>query len=253
MMMAVAPDLILPSGVLPLDYLLDGGLHTGLVTHVYGEAASGKTTMGLHFVNSACKSGLRVMYVNSESSSVIERLEQITGRKFSEIQDMVRILVPKGFAEQGVLIDELDLYAREGTRLVVVDTLTRLYRTVLENKDATYAAHRELNRQTGFLKGLAKQKDIAILILNQVRGGPDSHDALEPVAKNILDYWADSVVWIRLSQKRTERIIELVRPEREHRTAVLYVTSAGLASTSDLQGTAKLDARMPTERESRNV
>lgn len=231
--------MILPSGVLPLDHVLNGGLHTGLVTHVYGEAASGKTTLGLQFVNAACKFGARVMYVNSESSSIIERLEQIAGRPFNEIEDMVRVLAPKAFADQGVLIDELELYVRDGTKLVVVDTLTRLYRTVLENKDATYAAHRELNRQVGFLKGLAKQRDMAILILNQVRGVPDSHDALEPVAKSILDYWADCVLWMRLGQARGERLVDLVRPEENHRTAVLYVTGTGLAGAPDQKETVK--------------
>ncbi|RDE15148.1 MAG: hypothetical protein C4K47_03030 [Candidatus Thorarchaeota archaeon] len=247
MVLVVAPDLILPSGVLPLDHVLNGGLRTGLVTHVYGEAASGKTTMGLQFVNAACKLGARSMYINSESTSIIERLEQVTGREFNEIEDLVRILAPKGFAEQGMLIDELDLYAREGTKLVVVDTLTRLYRTVLENKDATYAAHRELNRQTGFLKGLARQRDMAILILNQVRGVPDSHDLLEPVAKNILDYWADYVLWMRLGQTRGERKIDLIRPGEKHRRVVLYITGSGIASVPDEQETVKSGAKRHRE------
>lgn len=249
----MAPDLILPSGVLPLDQVLNGGLHTGLVTHVYGEAASGKTTMGLHFVSSACRIGARVMYVNSEGSSIIERLEQIRGGKFEEIEDAVRILAPKGFTEQGELIDELELYVRDGTRLIVVDTLTRLYRTVLENKDATYAAHRELNRQAGFLKGLAKQRDMAILILNQVRGVPDSHEAFEPVAKNILDYWADYALCIRLGQARGERTIESLRPETRHRTTVLYIAHAGLAPVPEQKETVKWDSKRPTEGSSSDV
>jgi RecA/RadA recombinase len=197
--------------------------------------------------------GARVMYVNSESSSILERLEQITGKKFDQIEDMVRILTPKAFADQGALIDELDLYVRNGTKLVIVDTLTRLYRTVLENKDATYAAHRELNRQMGFLKGLAKQRDMAVLVLNQVRGVPDSHDALEPVAKNILDYWADYVLWIRLGQARGERMIELARPGENHRTAVLYITSSGLAAVPDKKETVKSDTNRRAERSSPNV
>lgn len=251
--MRVAPDLILPSGVLPLDQVLNGGLQTGTITHVYGEAASGKTTMGLQFAGSVCRIGARVMYVNSESSSPIERLEQVTGKKFREIEDMVRILAPKGFTEQGALVDDLELYAKEGTKLIVIDTLTRLYRTVLENKNATYAAHRELNRQTGFLKGLAKQRDMAVLILNQVRGVLDDPDAFEPVAKNILDYWADCVLSMHVGRTKGERVIELLRPERAHRTAVLYVTHAGLGPVPDPEETVKWGSETTTDRSTLDV
>ena len=228
-----------PSGILPLDQVLDGGLHTGAITHVYGEAASGKTTLGLQFVNSACRIGVRTVYVNSESSSPIERLEQITDKEFRQIEDMVRILIPKSFDEQGAIIDDLELYAREGTRLVVVDTLTRLYRAVLEDKATNYAAHRELNRQTGFLKGLARLGDMAVVVLNQVRGVLGDYSAFEPVAKNILDYWADYVVQMHIGQSRAQRVIERIRPEGDRRTAVLYLTRRGFSSTPEPAETGK--------------
>lgn len=231
--------LTVPSGILPLDRVLDGGLHTGTITHVYGEAASGKTTLGLQFVNSACRIGVRTVYVNSESSSPIERLEQIIDKRFSQIEDMVRILIPKSFDEQGAIIDDLELYAREGTRLVVVDTLTRLYRSVLEDKATNYVAHRELNRQTGFLKGLARLGDMAVLVLNQVRGVPGDYSAFEPVAKNILDYWADYVMQMRIGQSRAQRFIERTRPEGDRKTAVLYLTRRGLSSTPEPAETGK--------------
>ena len=221
--------MILPSGIAPLDRLLNGGLHTGLITHVYGEAGSGKSTLALQFVNAACRIGIRTAYVNSESTSPIERLEQITGHEFSEIEDLVRIIVPKSFDEQGAIVDDLELYARENTKLVIIDTFTRLYRIILDDQEASYVAHRELNRQVGFLKGLAKHKDMIVLVLNQVRASLDSPDDFEPVAKNIMDYWSDYLLRIRIRKSSGERLLERLRPEGEPSKEVLYIIETGFS------------------------
>jgi RecA/RadA recombinase len=221
--------MILPSGIAPLDRMLNGGLHTGLITHVYGEAGSGKSTVALQFVNTAYRMGVCTAYVNSESASPIDRLEQITRRDFSELEDLIRIIVPKTFSEQGEVVEDLELYAREHTRLVVIDTLTRLYRTVLDDKETTYSAHRELNRQAGFLKGLAKHKDMIILVLNQVRASMNGPDDFEPVAKNIMDYWSDYVLRIRIRRASGERLLERLRPKGEPSKEVLYLTETGFS------------------------
>ena len=131
------------------------------------------------------------------------------------------------------LIENLDLYARKETRLIIVDTLTRLYRVVLEDRKATYAAHRELNRQTGLLKGLAKQRDIAILCLNQVRSKMQSAGDIEPVAGNILDYWSDYVIKIRSRQEKGGRLLKRFIPEGELSEVVLYLTQSGFSVEQD--------------------
>lgn len=229
----VSPDLTLPSGIGTLDRLLMGGLHDGQFTHVFGEAASGKTTLALQFVSAACGLGMRTILVNSESSSPIERLEQITGKEFRSLEDSVRILVPKDFDEQATVIDDLELYARTGTGLVVIDTLTRLYRVVAEDKKSAYAAHRELNRQAGVLKGLAKQRGMAVLVLNQVRGRVDQDTGFEPVARNIMEYWGDCDIKMHVGGAPGERVLERVFPEGDYSKCILYMTSSGFTAVRD--------------------
>lgn len=226
-------NLILPSGVSKLDRIFNKGLHTGLFTHVYGKAGTGKTTLALQFMNAAVRMGIQSLYVNSEGSSPIERFKQMSGKSIAELSDLVQILSPKSFEEQGELIENLDLYARKETRLIIVDTLTRLYRVVLEDRKATYAAHRELNRQTGFLKGLAKQRDIAILCLNQVRSKMQSAGDIEPVAGNILEYWSDYVIHLRSRQEKGGRLLKRLIPEGELSEVVLYLTQSGFSVEQD--------------------
>ncbi len=221
--------MILPSGVSLLDRIMNGGLFTGLFTHVYGEAAGGKTTLALQFVNAVYKFDYRTIYINAETTSPVERLKQITGYSFTDLEAMVKILVPRGFNEQGALIDDLDLYIRDDTKLVVIDTLTKLYRLELEDKATNYSNHRELNRQAGILKGLARKHDIAVLVLNQVRARMKDTGDFEPVAKNILDYWSDYSVKMRVGKEQGARIIKRIRPEGEPSDGRLYLTDKGFS------------------------
>lgn len=220
-------DLILPSGVSLLDRILNGGLNTGLFTHVYGEAAAGKTTLALQFVSNAYRLEMGTIYVNSENTSPVKRLEQMANQSFGDMESLVKVLAPKGFNEQGALIDDLELYIRENTKLMVIDTLTRFYRLELEDKKTNYVKHRELNRQAGVLKGLARNHDVAILVLNQVRSKLKGVGDIEPVAKNILDYWADFTVKLRVSRGISERKIERMRPEGEYSEGRLYLIERG--------------------------
>jgi RecA/RadA recombinase len=228
--MAERLNLILPSGVSLLDRILNGGLNTGLFTHVYGDAAAGKTTLALQFVKNARRLNLGTIYVNSESTSPVRRLEQMTSLSFRDIENLVKILAPKGFNEQGALIDDLELYLRENTKLVIIDTLTRYYRVELEDKKTNYVKHRELNRQAGVLKGLARNHDVAVLVLNQVRSKLKGVDDFEPVAKNILDYWSDYTIKLRVARGSGERAIKRVAPEGEFSDGLLYFIESGFSS-----------------------
>jgi RecA/RadA recombinase len=223
-------NLILPSGVSLLDRILNGGLNTGLFTHVYGEAAAGKTTLALQFVTNVYRLNMGTIYVNSESTAPVRRLEQMTTQSYGDIENLVKILAPKGFNEQGALIDDLELYLRENTKLVIVDTLTRYYRLELEDKKTNYVKHRELNRQAGVLKGLARNHEIAVLVLNQVTSQLKGVDDFEPVAKNILDYWSDYTIKLRVARGTGERAIKRITPEGEFSDGLLYLIESGFSS-----------------------
>ena len=208
---------------------MNGGLNTGIFTHVYGEAAAGKTTFGLQFVRAMCRQGIGTIYINSEATSPVDRLEQMTGKSFSDLENIVKIFLPKGFSEQGVLIDDLELYIRDDMRLVVIDTLTKHYRLALEDKKTNYANHRELNRQAGILKGLAKQRDVAVLVLSQVTSKMKGSDDFEPVAGNILDYWSDYVIKMNVGKSPGERLLRRIVPEGDRSEGRLFLTNEGFS------------------------
>ncbi len=202
------PEDVLPSGLPCLDHMLDGGLRRAKIVQVYGIAAAGKTTLSFMFIKRAYEAGYSSVLINSEPSSPFARLEQIMNRPFTEVEDRIHIFAPKSFEEQAELIDNLDIYMRQDVALVVVDTLTGLYRASLEDKEQNYRAHRELNRQMGILKGLAQYRNLWLLVLNQVRANLDAAEReFEPVAKNIMDYWTDTVLRMEVGRLTGERIV----------------------------------------------
>ncbi len=214
---------------------MNGGLNTGIFTHVYGEAAAGKTTFGLQFVRAMCRQEIGTIYINSEATSPVERLEQMTGKQFNDLETLVKIFLPKGFSEQGVLIDDLELYIRDDMRLIVIDTLTKYYRLALEDKKTNYANHRELNRQAGVLKGLARQRDVAVLVLNQVTSKMKGSNDFEPVAGNILDYWSDYVIKMNVGKSSGERLLRRIVPEGDRSEGRLFLTEEGFSVERTLE------------------
>ena len=211
---------------------MNGGLHTGVFTQIYGEAASGKTTLGLQFVSVMCRQGYGTVYINSEDTSPFERLEQMTDKNFKQIESMVMILKPRDFVEQGILIEDIDLYMKKDTRLIVVDTLTKHYRLALEDKKTNYSNHRELNRQAGVLKGLAYNRDVAILVLNQVTARMDGVEKVEPVAENIMDYWSDYIIEFKVGRKTGQRIMKRLRPDGDCPEGRFLLSSKGFLAES---------------------
>jgi RecA/RadA recombinase len=211
---------------------MSGGLTTGFFTHIYGEAAAGKTTLALQFVGALCKQDFGTIYINSENTSPIERLQQITSKPYRELETLVKILSPNGFSEQGVLLEDLVLYLRDNTRLIVVDTLTKYYRLALEDKKTNYSNHRELNRQAGLLKGLAQFHDIAVLVLNQVTSRMHGIDDFEPVADNIMKYWSDYVIKLKIGRSQGARILKRLIPEDERLQCELFLTDHGFSLKS---------------------
>lgn len=223
-------DLILPSGIGILNRVMNGGLYSGYVTHVYGQAASGKTTLALQFTAEAFRQGFGTFYVNTEASSPINRLEQIANGTYEDMEDSVKIITPRNFGEQGVLVDDLDLYVREGTKIIVIDTLTRHYRLAMdESKKTNFANHRELNRQVGTLKGLARKRDVAVLLLNQVTSRPQGTEEFEPVAENILSFWSDVTIKMDTGEAEGARIIRRLTPEGEPSIGRLYFCDGGFS------------------------
>jgi DNA repair protein RadB len=150
------------------DDLLGGGLERRTVTQIYGEPASGKSTLCLMAAVATLRAGGSVIYIDTEGFSV-ERFTQVAGGHAAEFADRLYLFEPLDFAQQGTMLADAEglLRKRDGAPvdLVVMDSATALYRTEL---DLGREALRRLSHHMIKLLGLAKKYDIPALITNQI-------------------------------------------------------------------------------------
>ena len=163
---------LIPTGCISLDKVLGGGFPTKTVSLVYGEAETGKTSLAVQCAINYGRRGIKSLFIDTDGTFSYERLSQIAEYDYQKISPLMIIMRPTTFQDQSKAIDHLEKVISKKFGLIVVDTITSLYRVELDNAEETYAANRELNRQIAVLTHIAKTCGVAVLIISQVRSVP---------------------------------------------------------------------------------
>jgi RecA/RadA recombinase len=143
----------------------------------------------------------KVVFIDADCSFSRRRFLQISSR-FKNL-DLSRfiLLTPKTFSEQSDMIDSIDLIAKEGVRLIVLDSVGSLYRfSVGQDREENVYFNKELCRQMAMLLRLSEELDLATMILNQACGNPlqKSEIGYVAVAHKVVDPWC--MVSLRLER-----------------------------------------------------
>lgn len=189
---APAPVERLPVACAPLDELLGGGVETGTLTEVHGEAGAGKTNLCLQLAREVALAGGKVVCVDTEGFSP-ERLAQIAGshREVGERLLVERVTTP---AAQARALERAARIAKAvpAVKLVVVDSATLLYRVQLADGDGL-AERRALLRQLHGLHSVARERGIAVVVTNQVFRVP-GEDGVQALGGHALRHLAGCVL-----------------------------------------------------------
>lgn len=181
-----------------LDRLLIGGFPKGYLSLIYGEASTGKTTLSLQCAVSASRRNWKTLYIDADQSFSHKRLIQIIGSSQDDVLENILIFLPQSFLEQSRIVENLENYLTKRVGLIVVDTVTSLYRTSLGNAQGNFRLNRELNRQLAYLVELASKYDLVVLITSQVRSRVDNIGfRIEPVARRTLFHWPKTILNLR--------------------------------------------------------
>ncbi len=215
----------LPSGSKCIDSLLGGGVETGTITQIFGGSGTGKTSLCLMLTyNTALKFG-KVAYIDTEGLSP-ERVHQIFGNK--DVLKDVYIYEVTDFKKQNLAVRELSKLCREErVVLIVVDSLTGLYRSELEDESKQIKIKRELTSQLTFLLGLARKYNLAVVFTNQmftdIKEGVD-----KPLGGTSVDHL--SKIIISLEKEGGKRYARLVkhRSKPEGEVCEFRITDKGI-------------------------
>jgi len=215
---------LLALGCQPLDDLLGGGLESGVITRVFGEAGSGKTNLCIQAARECVRSGKKVAYIDTEGVSV-ERIRQVcVDCDYKKILRDILFFHPTSLESQEQMIH--DAIETKGVGLIVVDTITMFYRLNLENDRKS--GIRSFTRQVTDLQVAARQKDLFVIIAEQVY--TDKNGEVKPFTNREVEHMTKTI--LRLDRKgvgEREATIIKHRSQPEGKTTCFHITPVGLA------------------------
>jgi len=187
----------LSTGSHGIDRLLGGGLPLHQIGLLYGEAATGKTILSMQCVLEAARKEYKVFYLDADQSFSANRMEQLAGGR--ELAERIVLFRPEDFDDQGRIVENIENLLTKTPTLLVVDSITGLYRGGQVKSEGYFGRDRELNRQLAQLDALSSRFAVWILLTGQVHSSPVGGEWLvEPVATRTLGHWSDLI--LRLTQ-----------------------------------------------------
>ena len=216
----------LSSGCEGLDRLLGGGYEPGIITQIYGEAGTGKTTIVLQAAVGAVGRGLKVIFIDTEGFSV-ERFRQIAGEGAKEIGAKIVVFEPLNLEQQHSSIKDATKIAGKEFGLLILDSATSLYRAAFEGDD-NRPVRRALAAQLGELQEMARRHRIPVVVTNQVYMEIETGN-LRPLGGMAMDHATKTAIFIekRGEGKRLARLMKH-RSMPEGGKAELQLTGRGV-------------------------
>ena len=209
-----------------IDSNTEGGFSQGSVILIYGEPETGKSTLAMQCAVNCAMQNLKVLFVDCDNTFSPKRLLQLSAGKFDEVAERIILVRPTDFREQTVVADRLSDYTAKGFGLVIIDTITGLYRArVAETSGKAFGVSRELNRQIANIAQTAKLQKIPVILISQVHGvfSETSEGSVAPVATRVLKFWADEIIAMKPTENA--QVIKAVLEEtpRRPRETVCYL------------------------------
>jgi DNA repair protein RadB len=198
-----------------LDDLLEGGIESGCITLLYGEAGSGKTNICLQLSRNVARKK-KVAYIDTEGVSM-ERLKQISGKQYDKIMKNILLWESTNMEEQEEAIDAVVNLFEKSTRmgLVVFDSATIHFR--LTKKSEERFDRKTLTGQVSKLLALARKQDIPVVLTSQVYTG------------HMLTHNAKSIIRLDKIGPNTRRAVVMKhRHLAEAKRAEFFLTDKGV-------------------------
>lgn len=205
----------IPTGSSDLDGMLGGGIEFGSVTHFYGGPATGKTQL-CHTLCVLLPLPYQVMYIDTENKFRPERVQSIAKLRNLDVETILKrihVTKPLNTQQQELRIEVISNLMQKSDstiRLLIVDSMTSLYRVDYSGRARLSDKQQKLNQYMHKLSMMAQTNNIAVVITNQVQYTPDNpfgtnNNRPVPIGAQIMLY--ASTHTISLSGSNPERIL----------------------------------------------
>lgn len=194
--------IMITTGSREVDKLLAGGMETGSITELFGEFRTGKSQL-CHTLCVTCQLPISqggaegmALYVDTEGTFRPERLVAIAKRyKLDPFDVLGNVACARAFNtdhQQKLLLQASAMMAENRFALVVVDSVTALYRTDYSGRNELAARQMHLGKFLRALQNLAEEYGVAVVVTNQVVANVDGSaqmfqaDAKKPIGGHIM-------------------------------------------------------------------
>ncbi|MEM2418650.1 MAG: DNA repair and recombination protein RadA [Candidatus Hadarchaeales archaeon] len=228
------------TGSKALDGILGGGVEAGSITEFFGEYGSGKSQL----VHQLCvnvqlgkeKGGLskKAIFVDTEGTFRPERIAQMAEGVGEDPKSLLEgILVVRAYDtdQQMLLARKLGGIAGPEVGLVVVDSITNLFRTEYGGRGTLAERQQRLCRHLADLKRLADLNHLAVVVTNQVLARPEIFfgDPTQPVGGNVLGHAITHRVYLRKGKAETRTATLVDSPNLPCRSASFRIVDRGIS------------------------
>ncbi len=210
------------------------------ITEVYGKFASGKSQLAMQLSVDAQlpkkEGGLEgaVLYIDTEGTFRPERIESMAKAKGLDpnvVLNNIAVVRATTTELQILTAERADKLIQErNVKLLVVDSMTALFRSEFIGRGALGERQQKLNQHVHRLQTLADKHDVAVFITNQVMDNPGIMfgDPTTPIGGNVLAHAATTRLYLRKS-KESKRIVRLVdSPNLPEGECVIRITPDGI-------------------------
>ena len=183
---------------------------------VYGEAATGKTSLLLHIVKTISLNGLNALFISTEGSLYQARVslepENYSNVLFTEIYGLDELL-------EYVLLYVPLLHK---IRYIVIDSINALYRLSSWEEGSI----EKFGLINALLKEFVNKRNGLLFASAQVRAVDDSSEVIAS-GMSILEYWFDIIILLR--RENGKRVLKIIKPRGYERELIEFkITSKGI-------------------------
>ena len=230
------------TGSTELDRLLGGGIETGGLSEFFGEFGSSKSQIGFQLcVNVQLpieQGGLDgdVVFIDTEGTFRPERIKQMADAKgLNSDAILKRIHVARAFSSDHQMllaekIDDLIKKDNKKIKLLVVDSLTSLFRSEYAGRGTLADRQQKINKHLRTLQRTADKHNLAVYMTNQVMANPAIFfgNPTTAIGGHIIGHASTYRVYLRKSKggKRIARMID--SPHLPEGEAVFEVSNEGI-------------------------
>lgn len=215
------------SGLEDFDKFLNGGYAEGEITSIFGPAASGKTTLAMLATINLVKNNKKIIFIDTENGFSIERLKQICP-DYNKIINNIIFIKPTNFKMQQKVICNMQKINSE-IGLIVVDTLTCLYRAELGKNNDNYELNKKLSLSAMYLSKIARNNKIPIIVTSQVYDNPEKK-ITEISGGNVLNKISNLVIELK---KTNHSRVAIIKEDNKNKKFYFKIFDKGIKKVKD--------------------